>query len=70
MYMGYFYWCVALGNLFGGLLSGGLYQHFGPAERGGVDNTNLMWIIFAALAMVSVVLLSVYDRWIKAHPQD
>ena len=21
--MGYFYWCVALGNLFGGLLSGG-----------------------------------------------
>jgi hypothetical protein len=35
-----------------------------------VDNTNLMWIIFAALAMVSVVLLSVYDKWIKAHPQD
>ncbi|MEN8006640.1 MAG: MFS transporter [Candidatus Krumholzibacteriota bacterium] len=70
MYMGYFYWCVALGNLFGGLLSGGLYQHFGPIERGGVDNTNVMWVIFAGLAMVSVVLLSVYDKWIKAHPQD
>jgi MFS family permease len=70
MYMGYFYWCVALGNLFGGLLSGGLYQHFGPVERGGVDNPDVMWVIFAALAMVSVVLLSVYDRWIKAHPQD
>jgi dipeptide/tripeptide permease len=70
MYMGYFYWCVALGNLFGGLLSGGLYQYFGPAERGGTDNTNAMWIIFAGLAMVSVVLLSVYDKWIKAHPQD
>ncbi|MCB1183644.1 MFS transporter [bacterium] len=70
MYMGYFYWCVALGNLFGGLLSGGLYAHFGPAERGGVDNTGVMWVIFAGLAMVSVVLLSVYDRWIKAHPQE
>ena len=69
MYMGYFYWCVALGNLFGGLLSGGLYQHFGPVERGGVDNTNAMWLIFAGLALVSVVLLSAYDRWVKARPQ-
>ena len=69
MYMGYFYWCVALGNLFGGLLSGGLYQHFGPVDRGGVDNTNVMWLIFSGLALVSVVLLSIYDRWIKAHPQ-
>jgi len=69
MYMGYFYWCVALGNLFGGLLSGGLYQHFGPVDRGGVDNPNAMWMIFAGLAMVSVVLLSVYDKWIQAHPQ-
>jgi proton-dependent oligopeptide transporter, POT family len=67
MYMGYFYWCVALGNLFGGLLSGSLYEHFGPVARGGVDKPNIMWIIFAALAMVSVVLLSMYDRWIKAR---
>jgi POT family proton-dependent oligopeptide transporter len=70
MYMGYFYWCVALGNLFGGLLSGGLYQHFGPVDRGGVDNPGAMWVIFAGLAMVSVVLLSVYDKWIKARPQE
>jgi dipeptide/tripeptide permease len=70
MYMGYFYWCVALGNLFGGLLSGGLYQHFGPVERGGVDNPAVMWVIFAGLAMVSVVLLSVYDKWIKARPKE
>ncbi len=66
MYMGYFYWCVALGNLFGGLLSGGLYQHFGPTERGGVDKPDVMWMFFAALALVSVVLLSAYNRWIKA----
>jgi dipeptide/tripeptide permease len=69
MYMGYFYWCVALGNLFGGLLGGKLYQHFGPIERGGVDDPKVMWVIFAGLAMVSVVLLSVYDRWVKARPQ-
>jgi dipeptide/tripeptide permease len=69
MYMGYFYWCVALGNLFGGLLSGGLYQHFGPVNRGGVDNPDIMWLIFAGLAMLSVVLLWAYDRWVKAHPQ-
>jgi predicted MFS family arabinose efflux permease len=70
MYMGYFYWCVALGNLFGGLLSGGLYQHFGPIDRGGVDNTNAMWLIFAGLALISVVLLSAYDRWMKAAPRS
>jgi len=65
MYMGYFYWCVALGNLFGGLLSGQLYEHFGPAARGGIDRPGLMWVIFAGLAMISVVLLSLYDRWVK-----
>jgi len=64
MYMGYFYWCVALGNLFGGLLSGVMYQHFGPADRGGTDAPGVMWVIFAGLAMVSVVLLWVYDRWV------
>ncbi len=69
MYMGYFYWCVALGNLFGGLLSGGLYQHFGPVERGGVNNPDVMWVIFALLALISVVLLAAYNRWVKAMPQ-
>jgi hypothetical protein len=65
MYMGYFYWCVALGNLFGGLLSGITYGHFGPAERGGTDNTDVMWLIFAGLAALSAVLLWVYDKWVR-----
>jgi hypothetical protein len=34
-----------------------------------VNNTNAMWLIFAGLALISVVLLSVYDRWVKGHPQ-
>jgi len=61
MYMGYFYWCVALGNLFGGLLSGVAYQHFGPH---GVDRPDLMWILFAALAAVTAVTLIIYNRWV------
>jgi len=59
MYMGYFYWCVALGNLFGGLLSGVAYQHFGPK---GVDNPDLMWILFAALAASTAVMLVIYNK--------
>ena len=65
MYMGYFYWCVALGNLFGGLLSGMAYQHFGPK---GIDNPDLMWIIFAALAGTTAVSLVVYNRWVGVKP--
>jgi len=63
MYMGYFYWCVALGNLFGGLLSGLSYQHFGPQ---GVNRPDMMWIIFASLAGLTAVSLVVYNRWITA----
>jgi len=62
MYMGYFYWCVALGNLFGGLLSGISYQHFGPK---GIDRPDIMWIIFAALSLVSALLLAGYNAWIN-----
>jgi len=63
MYMGYFYWCVALGNLFGGLLSGLSYQYFGPQ---GINRPDVMWIIFAALAGVTAVSLVIYNRWMKA----
>ena len=59
MYMGYFYWCVALGNLFGGLLSGVAYQHFGPK---GIDNPDLMWVLFAVLAASTAVALVVYNK--------
>ncbi len=65
MYMGYFYWCVALGNLFGGLLSGVSYQHFGPQ---GIDKPGLMWLIFAGLALASAIMLGVYNRWVQRNP--
>jgi len=59
MYMGYFYWCVALGNLFGGLLSGMTYQYFGPS---GIDRPNTMWVLFAVLAATTAASLVVYNR--------
>lgn len=71
--MGYFYWCVALGNLFGGLLSGITYARFGPAARdgvalGGTDQPGAMWLIFAGLALLAAVLLWIYDRWLECNP--
>jgi MFS family permease len=63
MYMGYFFWCTALGNLFGGLLSGVMYGHFGPK---GIDRPDIMWAIFAALAGTTAVSLKFYDRWIRS----
>ncbi len=60
MYMGYFYWCVALGNLFGGLLSGVAYQHYGPQ---GVNRPDIMWILFALLAATTAISLVFYNKW-------
>ena len=56
--MGYFYWCVALGNLFGGILSGQLYAAFARD----MQRPDIMWLIFAILALVSALLILGYDR--------
>ncbi|MFH1017224.1 MAG: MFS transporter [Pseudomonadota bacterium] len=65
MYMGYYYWCVALGNLFGGLLSGVAYQHFGPK---GVGKPGVMWLLFVLLAAVSAFLMWVFNRCVVKKP--
>ena len=59
MYMGYFYWCVALGNLFGGILSGQLYAKFGV---NGSKEPEVMWAIFAGLALFTAAAVYFYDR--------
>jgi dipeptide/tripeptide permease len=58
LYMGYFYWCVALGNLFGGILSGQLYATFARD----MQRPDIMWLIFALLALVSALLILSYDK--------
>jgi len=58
LYMGYFYWCVALGNLFGGILSGQLYAAFARD----MQRPDIMWLIFALLGLSSQwVLLFEFD---------
>ncbi len=60
MYMGYFYWCVALGNLFGGILSGQLYALFARD----MQRPDLMWLTFALIALGTALLVFLYDRFI------
>jgi dipeptide/tripeptide permease len=67
MYMGYFYWCVALGNLFGGLLSGVSYQYFGPH---GIDRPDAMWVLFAVLAATTAVGLVLFNRFTEPSPPE
>ena len=58
MYMGYFYWCVALGNLFGGILSGQFYAIFARD----MQRPDLMWLTFALIALFTAMLVFLYDR--------
>lgn len=67
MYMGYFYLCVALGNLFGGLLSGVAYQNLG---KKGMDRPDLLWLLITGLCAVSALLLWLYDRWVRAAASE
>lgn len=60
LYMGYYFWAVALGNLFGGILSGQLY---GSLARD-LQRPDIMWIIFAVLGFFTAFLLVLYDRLI------
>jgi dipeptide/tripeptide permease len=58
LYMGYFYWCVALGNLFGGILSGQLYGAFARD----MQRPDLMWLIFALLGLFTAIAIYYYDK--------
>lgn len=58
MYMGYYFWTVALGNIFGGRLSGELYGHFARDLR----QPDIMWVIFGGLGLITAVALILYDK--------
>lgn len=60
MYMGFYFWTVALGNIFGGRLSGELY---GSLARD-AGRPDIMWYIFGGLGLLTAVILVVYDRMI------
>lgn len=66
LYMGYYFVAIALGNLFGGVLSGQLY---GKLARD-MGRPDLMWLIFAALGFLTAIALYLYDKWIVPTVKD
>jgi len=56
LYMGYYMWCSALGNLFGGILSGRLY---GWLARD-LGRPDIMWLVFAGFSVVCAAMLYIY----------
>ena len=60
MYMGFYFWTVALGNIFGGRLSGELY---GSLARD-AGRPDIMWMIFGGLGLLTALVLVLYDRLI------
>lgn len=64
LYMGYYFVAVALGNLFGGILSGKLY---GTLARD-MQRPDLMWLAFGAIMLVTAVVFLLYNRF--ALPRD
>lgn len=67
MYMGFYFWTIALGNIFGGRLSGELYGSL-ARDQGRPD---LMWMIFGGLALLTALILVLYDKLIlkKGNPE-
>jgi POT family proton-dependent oligopeptide transporter len=64
LYMGYYFVAIALGNLFGGILSGELY---GTLARD-MQRPDLMWMAFGGIMMLTAVVFLLYNRF--ALPKD
>lgn len=59
LYMGYYFVAVALGNLFGGILSGQLY---GKVARD-MGRPDLMWICFGAIMLFTAIVFMLYNKF-------
>ncbi len=59
LYMGYYFVAVALGNLFGGILSGQLY---GKVARD-MQRPDLMWLVFGLVMFATAVVFLLYNRF-------
>ncbi len=58
MFMGYYFVSMALGNLFGGLLSGWLYQSLAVD----LANPMMMWTVIALLGFITCIALYIFNR--------
>ena len=59
VYMGYYFVSMALGNLFGGILSG---QMYGKLARD-LQRPDLMWFGFASLMVLTALIFLLYNRF-------
>ena len=59
LYMGYYFVAVALGNLFGGILSGQLY---GKLARD-MQRPDLMWLSFGGIMLFTAVVFLLYNKF-------
>lgn len=64
MYMGYYFVAVALGNLFGGILSGQLY---GKLARD-MQRPDLMWAAFGGIMLATALIFVVYNQVVLRKP--
>lgn len=58
LFMGYYFVSIALGNLFGGILSGWGYQKIARD----MDNPELMWVLFGAIGLATAAALMVFNK--------
>jgi POT family proton-dependent oligopeptide transporter len=58
LYMGYYFVAVALGNLFGGILSGELMQRFAY----NMNRPDLMWMTFGGIMALTALIFLLYNR--------
>jgi dipeptide/tripeptide permease len=58
LYMGYYFVAIALGNLFGGILSGELY---GSLARD-MQRPDLMWLVFGGLMLLTALVFLLYNK--------
>jgi len=65
MFMGYYFVSLALGNLFGGLLSGWLYETFAI----GLNQPMMMWSIIAMLGACTCMALLVFSKTMQKDLQ-
>ena len=59
LYMGYYFVAVALGNLFGGILSGELYGHFARD----MQRPDLLWMSFGGIMLLTAIVFMLYNRF-------
>ncbi|MCP4250624.1 MAG: MFS transporter [bacterium] len=59
LYMGYYFVAIALGNLFGGILSG---QMYGTLARD-MQRPDIMWTVFGAIMLGTAVIFMLYNKF-------